>query len=807
MQDYVHGEMTLQVDNINRLYHVLDPEQQGYEIITTPNSDIIRIQYNMPYSEMAILEKNLRSTGNFVKFIANIPDNNGNGNGDQPVQDYQGEEYFTSPQGGAMEYPEEHQYDHGQNVEYANTGYSGVYEETYNQPPVGANQQGQYYEAVDNQFQQMNQGRKQPMQGQNPQLRPGQGMNQPPAAVKRGGQYSGQGELLRGNPNLYDQKQLPPGQNFKPYANQPQQPQNLQYPAGAKQQPMRRPVPGEYPDNQREQYYDEQAGYFRDVDQQEYYPDQQLKGARPQAPQGKLQPAMGTMQPQGGRFPQGAKQPPANPAPQMMPGNQAQPYYGKGPAPQQQQPRGYPGAPQQRYIAGQGEQPQGYLQDFRQTGTAAQYQEDAQIQGYAQQYPQRGQEKWNQPLSGGKDSGSNQGPGSKNSQSSGAQKSQGKQQGQNPQNTTDVHGHSTGVSLVDKRGSGQQHVRGASANVPRGGHQGTGPNSSAGSQSGRGGHPAPVQSVAGQLHSSQKIKQQQPAAQSQQWGAKGNKKGLRDDGSVSSQSIGQSAGPESFTGSIHPTGPVNPQRRGNQGEDFGSPAISPPPTKDINLPKERFIDDTVENINRKPGFNKAKKKCTRRAQLLEEYLRGLATGAEPAPQHLTSIGSISNMRVDMGSNVFVSSVALTESNKVDTSQPLSSPSVPHLDFTEQFDEEEDEERRRRDADRAKQAASSGPLRQPLGEVGESDEINNDPEEQLESEGEEEDFFDEEQFDPELGEEEQAPAPAIKEKPVAGGRFLATPGLQVSEVSKPKITNKGKPQLQASKTAPKGTTPQ
>lgn len=791
MQDYIQGEITLQVDKINRLYHVLDPEQTGIQVVTTPNSDIVRIQYNMPYTDMSLLEQNLRSAGSFIRFISNIRDTNGNG--EHTGQDYQGEEYFTGPHGGAVEYPEEHQFDQG-HVEYGNTGYSRVYEENYNQPPVGTNQPPPYYDPMDNQYQPMGPGGRKP---QNPpqggQLRPDfKGANpiQPQGNIKRGPpQYPPQGEMMRGNPNLYDQKTIPQGPGFKPYPNQPQPAQNPQFQQGAKPQPpMRRPIQGGYPDDQ---YYDDQ-GYYEEADQPDYYQDQQMKGNRPikQPPQ---QPGINPGQPPGGRYPQGVKQPQVNPAPQMMPGNQNPGMYGKGQKPPQTQGRGYPGDPQQRYPAG-GDP--GYGQDYRQP-QGGQFADEGQ--NFPQQYPPRGQDKWNQPPPPqGTGSGSNQGAGSKNSHSSGAQKSQGKPQVQSAQNTPNIHHGHTGVAgPADKRGSGQQHVRGASANVPRGGHQGTGPNSSAGSQSGRGGLPGPVPtSVAGQLHSSQKIKQQQGPGQAQQWAGKGNKKGMRDDGSVSSQSIGQSAGPESFSGSINPSSQLHPQRRGNpiDSQDFGSPAISPAPAKDANLPRERYIDDTVENINRKPGFNPNKKKLNRRAQLLEEYLKTLGAGGEPAPQQITSIGSISNMRVDMGSNVFVSSVALTESNKVDQSQVQSSPSVPHLDFTEQFDEEEDEERRRRDAEqRAKQVAASGPLRQPLVEVGESDEINNDPEEQLESDGEEEDdFMEEEQFYPDFGEEEQKMSP-IEERPIAGGRFVGTQGLQVSEASRPKITNKNKPQ--------------
>ena len=58
--------------------------------------------------------------------------------------------------------------------------------------------------------------------------------------------------------------------------------------------------------------------------------------------------------------------------------------------------------------------------------------------------------------------------------------------------------------------------------------------------------------------------------------------------------------------------------------------------------------------------------------------------------------------------------------------------------------------------------------------------------------EEDDFMEEEQFYPDFGEEEQKMSP-IEERPIAGGRFVGTQGLQVSEASRPKITNKNKPQ--------------
>ncbi len=40
-----------------------------------------------------------------------------------------------------------------------------------------------------------------------------------------------------------------------------------------------------------------------------------------------------------------------------------------------------------------------------------------------------------------------------------------------------------------------------------------------------------------------------------------------------------------------------------------------------NVPYEKFIDDTVENVNRKPGFNRQKKKFSERQKKLEEYLQ------------------------------------------------------------------------------------------------------------------------------------------------------------------------------------------
>lgn len=47
-----------------------------------------------------------------------------------------------------------------------------------------------------------------------------------------------------------------------------------------------------------------------------------------------------------------------------------------------------------------------------------------------------------------------------------------------------------------------------------------------------------------------------------------------------------------------------------------------------NVPYEKFIDDTVENINRKPGFNRQKKKCQERKKKLEDYLQSLAAAGK-----------------------------------------------------------------------------------------------------------------------------------------------------------------------------------
>lgn len=45
---------------------------------------------------------------------------------------------------------------------------------------------------------------------------------------------------------------------------------------------------------------------------------------------------------------------------------------------------------------------------------------------------------------------------------------------------------------------------------------------------------------------------------------------------------------------------------------------------------EKFIDDTVENINRKPGFNRNKKKVFERDRKLEEYKRRVQEAGEPS---------------------------------------------------------------------------------------------------------------------------------------------------------------------------------
>lgn len=106
-------------------------------------------------------------------------------------------------------------------------------------------------------------------------------------------------------------------------------------------------------------------------------------------------------------------------------------------------------------------------------------------------------------------------------------------------------------------------------------------------------------------------------------------------------------------------------------------------------PNEKFIDDTVENINRKPGFNRLKKKYNVRAKKLEEYKVRISSQADDgqAPaghdsQQRKSSDSSSKKNSDGGEQ---------QAGDASKARNLDPKMKPHLDFGLEFDENDSEQ--------------------------------------------------------------------------------------------------------------------
>ena len=86
------GTLQVQVDGgVQRIYNLIDPEQEGIDIIARPGSNVINIKYELVQQEVELLEAQLRDSP-FIRIVGNFPDHkiheelesdydNGNGNG------------------------------------------------------------------------------------------------------------------------------------------------------------------------------------------------------------------------------------------------------------------------------------------------------------------------------------------------------------------------------------------------------------------------------------------------------------------------------------------------------------------------------------------------------------------------------------------------------------------------------------------------------------------------------------------------------------------------------------------------------
>ena len=121
-----------------------------------------------------------------------------------------------------------------------------------------------------------------------------------------------------------------------------------------------------------------------------------------------------------------------------------------------------------------------------------------------------------------------------------------------------------------------------------------------------------------------------------------------------------------------PSRPAAPQPK-RKPEDPSAPVATPGITAFISTPNEKFIDDTVENINKKPGFNRNKKKSNSRQRKLEEY------------NQKASIGQMDNDPQD--DNAKIDEMVDNDHNSDDEIK-YDPKKKPTLDFGAKLDEEE-----------------------------------------------------------------------------------------------------------------------
>lgn len=138
-------------------------------------------------------------------------------------------------------------------------------------------------------------------------------------------------------------------------------------------------------------------------------------------------------------------------------------------------------------------------------------------------------------------------------------------------------------------------------------------------------------------------------------------------------------------------------------------------------PNEKFIDDTVENINRKPGFNRLKKKKFDRDRKLEEYRAKMKQQETEQAQGARKESDASSQKKSDGG----------EKEAGETAKPrnVDPKKKPNLDFGVEIDEGESE-------------SHEGSEPEEQFRIGEEDEYNEEQELISDDEGEEE-FADEE----------------------------------------------------------------
>jgi hypothetical protein len=229
MKGTVRGVLSLRVvdGNVQKLWHVIDPEQDGIEVITNPGSDVAQIRYDLLKQDLELFEAHLRGSP-IIQILSNIP---------EPVPPEEIEDDFDDyDQMGHMGQPPPQKYPHQQRVQPPNPGYYNPNEYQDLQPQLRGPKPPHYapYEQHDQQrpLPQYNQKLNHSQTFKQP---PPQQLNQPPA------------------PNMPPYKPSMPQQGFEQPAYPPQgqtQGQFKQHQPHQQPYPQRKPQPHEQHDSQ-----------------------------------------------------------------------------------------------------------------------------------------------------------------------------------------------------------------------------------------------------------------------------------------------------------------------------------------------------------------------------------------------------------------------------------------------------------------------------------------------------------------------------------------------------------------------------
>jgi len=708
---------TLQVQfegSIQRIYNSIDPDQEGIKIISRPGTNIVNIQYELVQQEVELLEAQLRDSP-FLRIIGNFPENkfheelesdydNGNGNGHSSSNgngnghsssNGNGNGYSSSNGNGNGN---GHSSSNGNgNGHSSSNGNGNGHSESNGENGYEEHFDPQYLEPQGNMYPQYPKGQQEnihhpPQKGypyQDGHLQMGQGINKP--------EFYGQQPDYIGHHNLTMQKPLHsnPGMGFgqyenAPMTNNPRQPDMYEKPV---QQPFKgqpgQPYQMMPPQNQKPQTQlgPQQHNVHQMGINQPNYPVQFQQGAPSQHHQPvQNQPVHQKKMPPG--YEGQSLNPPIVPHQQARNVPVAQPIPKEKPIEDYRQP-GFRQAP------GQGQEFQGQ-QAFQ-----------PQRPGFNQMQPQEPQQYHSKGAKANINTPPSQyyGKGKPEYYKGGYQKPEpvpGQHMGQQQQGYYDAYGNFDPYyqqgPYYESSGKSQDFGGSAKGNVPKPPQQ-----------------QQFVEQPPAQPYEKAKVdrKPKQPAATEP----------------IIKKPVKTATNPVQHPPSAKE---VNPQKKNQPYEDAPEKtAKSMPISEDIGQtiswlqaaasPNEKFIDDTVENINRKPGFNRAKKKKFDRDRKLGEYRATVQQQeAEQGQGGRKGSDSSSQKRSDGGEQ---------EAGDVAKPRQIDPKKRPNLDFAVEIDEGESESHQGSEPDDQFR-------------IGEEDEYNEEQELISDDDGEEE--FDEDE---------------------------------------------------------------